>query len=234
MFDQKKHLAIISSPRVGSTWYQLSMSQYYSMSELFHPDVPMTFLDNSIIYPSTHDDGFDTTVLDKSQRDIERLHYRYQQFKNFERCHKRLSVKIHAFLLRRHSLISDFIANEDFQIVILDRKDKLSTLLSQLIVASTGEYQNAATPQEITVTHSTFSGAIQMMYTQRDIARIILNKYPGCALIYYEDTLNYSPSEWWQPTKFVSLQNAKAVTNIINKRELDQWISDVDWASLAL
>ena len=89
MIDSTKHVAIYSSPRVGSSWFQESLRQHYSMFELFNTDVLYEFTEKRIIPIGSNTRDSNTWY----QGDDAVIGERIQHFNRFEKSGMMLSFK---------------------------------------------------------------------------------------------------------------------------------------------
>ena len=217
MIDKNKDTIILTHPRSGSNWFQLNL-HHFNLSELFNLGIYWNFKDSG---PS---------IMSENQVYIsnieDEINLRLEKF-NFYRCKfSPVSVKIH--LNQWHAMLEKLVINPDFQIIDLRRKNIIAVIWSYLIAMSTHEWIGHIKIKEITINKKTFDTVIDALRTAKHHNEHFHKVLPNIITIYYEDILNLSSCDYWIGRNVIPIQAAKNRTNIINRQEVESWISELN------
>ena len=220
MIDPKKSVVIFSHPRSGSTWFQKSLPQF-NLSELFLLRLQ---------FNGETDRGIRANYL--KQRPVyndvnAEMQYRFKLYTEYAST-RPVSVKTHTFL--SDDIILDFLKKQDAQFVLLNRRNKLDTFWSALISWHTLNWHQEASTTPFTANKLYFDSVVDWLKKSKDECVMIRNTF-DVQEHYYEDFIHYPKSDWFNPAP-VLVQNAKAVTPIVNREEVEKWLEEVDFSSL--
>jgi len=219
MIDPNRSIVIFSHPRSGSTWFQNSLIQY-NLNELFllHAEISGFNSDRiSLTYK-------ENISYEDPAKELQRRFDIYNEYASKQS----VSVKIHTASLNKK--IVNFIEQQDTQFVLLERKNKIDTLMSALIAWHTLNWHKKAVPTNLTIKKEIFDSIINWMKSYKNECMIVKSIFDVKEL-YYEDFINYPKSEWFNPAEII-IQNAKSVTTIDNIDEVNQWISLIEDKSI--
>jgi hypothetical protein len=214
MFDVTRSVIIFSSPRSGSTWFQASLPQF-NLGELFNLQCRILGWDieTGIRYKFSH--TVDCIDIDKETE------YRFELYRKFKDRHQTVSVKVHSVMLNDKT--NEFLLNEQPQFVLLERRNKVNMFWSYLIAWNTMNWHGGVSAQQVYITRQSFDSAIQLIGNISVINHQLKLLY-DMPHVFYEDVLAWKSSATWNPNNRFKIQNARAVTEFVNKEELAVWL----------
>lgn len=215
MIDHSKSIVIFTYPRSGSTWFQDKLP-HFNLQEMMNYNVKFKFNRDSL--------SFERAYWQERPPIEVIMKYRVEMLKYYCRNYGPVSLKIQTRYMDRPEIFSG-LHSLDFQYVSLERKDRLSTLLSFLIVLYTDQWGGKTTPHTITVERSQFDYVLSVL-NGFDLELARLKREFPIQQLYFEDALSWPESTSWKGISNISVQNAKSITTITNREQVDAWIKD--------
>jgi hypothetical protein len=214
MIDPQKSLAIFTYPRSGSTWFQDKLN-HFNLQEMMNYNVKFKFTRDWLEFDRAY--WIERPPLDQT------LKYRVEMLKFYHRNHAPVSLKIQTRYMKPE--IASALKELDFQYIALERRDRLATVLSFLIVVYTDEWGGKTTPHEITIQRNMFDYVMEVLMGFEYQLEELRKEFP-IKTIYFEDALSWEACDWWKPDSNITVQNAKSITTITNRQQVDEWIKE--------
>lgn len=217
MIDKNKDTIILTHPRSGSNWFQLNLHQF-NLSELFNLGIHWQYTDKGPVIIAENQGS-------KINTDNEII-VRLEKFYFYQSKFNPVSVKIH--LTQWYQPLEQLLTNSNFQIIDLRRKNIIAVIWSYLIAMSTHEWIGHVKIKELTISRSIFDIVISALRRAKHHNEHFHKVLPNIITIYYEDILNLTSCDYWLGRNVIPIQAAKNRTNIINRQEVESWISELN------
>lgn len=213
MIDPQKSIVIFTYPRSGSTWFQDKLP-HYNLQEMMNYNVKFKFTREGLSFNRAY-------WTDRPPLDVI-LRYRVEMLRYYYRNFSPVSLKIQTRYLQPQ--IHNVLHELDFQYVALRRRNMHATVWSYLITMCTNEWGGAPTAQTITISREIFDEVDAVLRNYDLELQQLQSQYP-ITTVYYEDALQWTPCEWWRESTNITVQNAKAITTVANRDEVENWLT---------